>query len=310
MKPAAWKPDVIVYHHPCPDGFTAYWILHHYFVGVDFLPMPANYGQPFDFEACRGKRVLFADFSLPKDDLMKLAFEYNANVVILDHHESAQKALESFSVPLNVRPEERVGDPSLGGTVAAWFDMNRSGATMTWDWCYPGVPRPLILGFVEARDLWQPERMASLSDMVMPVSAYLRMHEKTIANWDRIEQEIEHQFFGLVVPKAKAIWQYHMALVNDMVPKAQFENIGGFDVPVVNCIYELSSDVSSALLKRYPDAPFVGTYSVRRDDNTGKFTRFWGLRSEASRENVSEIAVKLGGGGHRNASGFRETLGG
>jgi uncharacterized protein len=34
-------------------------------------------------------------------------------------------------------------------------------------------------------------------------------------------------------------------------------------------------------------------------------SRTWSLRSEDSRQDVSEVASTFGGGGHRNAAGFR-----
>ena len=301
-----WKPDIVVYHHPCPDGFTSYWILHNHF-GGDFISMPSNYGQPFDFEACRGKQVLFADFSLKKPELDKLVNEYGAEVVILDHHESAEKELADFTVPLNVRPEGFVGHSDSKGC-AAWFDMDRSGASMTWDWCHPGMRRPAIVNFVEARDIWKPERMGEHQKLVMPISAYLRMHNKTISNWDELEPKLEFKL-AEVAPVARSIWQYHMALVKEVASKAEWEEIGGHRVPSVNCIYELGSDVAGALLEQYPEAPFVAYYVVSTNKQTGKLTKFYGLRSEHHRENVSEIAAVLGGGGHRNASGFRQAIG-
>ena len=54
------------------------------------------------------------------------------------------------------------------------------------------------------------------------------------------------------------------------------------------------------MLKKYPEAPFVGSYF---EDANG--TRRWSLRSRPDFD-VSEVAKKLGGGGHRQASGFRE----
>ena len=58
--------------------------------------------------------------------------------------------------------------------------------------------------------------------------------------------------------------------------------------------------MGEAMLQRYPDAPFVGAYYEDADG-----VRRWSLRSRKSFD-VSDVAKKLGGGGHPQASGFRE----
>jgi nanoRNase/pAp phosphatase (c-di-AMP/oligoRNAs hydrolase) len=57
--------------------------------------------------------------------------------------------------------------------------------------------------------------------------------------------------------------------------------------------------VAHELLKAHPAAPFA---AVVVDVHGG---RTWSLRSEDSRQDVSEVAKGFGGGGHRNAAGFR-----
>jgi nanoRNase/pAp phosphatase (c-di-AMP/oligoRNAs hydrolase) len=70
---------------------------------------------------------------------------------------------------------------------------------------------------------------------------------------------------------------------------------------VVNCAY-FFSEACAMLLERYPDAPFSAYYFDRADG-----LRQWGLRSIGSFD-VSKIAAKFGGGGHRNAAGFQTPI--
>ena len=74
--------------------------------------------------------------------------------------------------------------------------------------------------------------------------------------------------------------------------------IDGNEVPLCNCPPMFASEVGHWLLEENPFAPFAATYS-----DQGK-SRGYSLRSRDDRLNVSEIARKFGGGGHRNAAGF------
>lgn len=71
--------------------------------------------------------------------------------------------------------------------------------------------------------------------------------------------------------------------------------IGGVNVPVANLPYTLVSDAAHKMAQ---GEPFAGCYW---DTPKG---RVFGLRSSDNGMDVSEIAKRYGGGGHRNAAGF------
>ena len=75
--------------------------------------------------------------------------------------------------------------------------------------------------------------------------------------------------------------------------------IGGFDVLVANLPYTLTSDAGHKLAE---GRAFGACYW---DTPNG---RVFSLRSTNEGADVSEIAKQFGGGGHRNASGFRVTF--
>ncbi len=72
--------------------------------------------------------------------------------------------------------------------------------------------------------------------------------------------------------------------------------IGGHRVPVANLPYTMSSDAGHELAK---GRPFAACYW---DTPEG---RVFSLRSSDDGMDVAEVAKQYGGGGHRNASGFR-----
>lgn len=77
-------------------------------------------------------------------------------------------------------------------------------------------------------------------------------------------------------------------------------NIGGYNVPVSNLPYAMSSDAGHIMGK---GEPFAACYT---DTEKG---RVFSLRSSPEGVDVSEIAKQYGGGGHKHAAGFTIPLG-
>ena len=98
-----------------------------------------------------------------------------------------------------------------------------------------------------------------------------------------------------------AILRFRDQTVEAIVGFARWGEIGGHRVPIVNATAHWS-DVGEAMLQKFPEAPFVGAYFEDADG-----MRRWSLRSRPDFD-VSEVAKQLGGGGHRQASGFREAV--
>jgi len=73
-------------------------------------------------------------------------------------------------------------------------------------------------------------------------------------------------------------------------------DIGGHKIPVANVPYQFASDAGNVLCKGHS---FAGTYYDTETE------RVFSLRSHPDGEDVSKIALQYGGGGHRNASGFK-----
>ena len=119
----------VLYHANCDDGFGAAWAARKK-LGDAAVYVPVKYGDPLP-PTVTGERVYVVDFSYPRDVLETLADR--CKVVVLDHHKTAQEDLADLPF--------------------AEFDMERSGAGMTWDYFFPGQPRPPLIDHIEDRDL-------------------------------------------------------------------------------------------------------------------------------------------------------------
>lgn len=291
-----WKPDICVYHFPCDDGFASAWIARRKW--PDVVMAPTNYGLPFDVDIA-GKNVLMADFSFKYDELCAMSFKAK-RIVILDHHKTAAADLErlprfsggleskSFDIAIhdcwtNNMPE-----------IVACFDMQRSGASLTWEFCFPDEPMPVFIQFIEDRDLW---RFALKETRAF--SLYLRSYPMDFDYWDKIAERVMSDP-NLVIGEALSIERFYDQKLAEIVSTATLKSIGKWkDVPVAHAPYAFASDLANELLKKYPAAPFAAVVV----DSYG--ARTYSLRSEDSRQDVSEVARQFGGGGHRNAAGFR-----
>lgn len=85
-----WKPDVMIYHANCADGFGAAWAAWmRWGNAVEYVP--ASYGQsPPDV---LDKHVLIGDFSYKREQLEAIATGA-ASIIILDHHKTAEDVVE------------------------------------------------------------------------------------------------------------------------------------------------------------------------------------------------------------------------
>lgn len=294
-----WKPNIVIYHSPCDDGFGAAWAAWKRWGGeVEYFP--ATYGKPAPDVA--GKHVLMADFSYKRAELDAIAMD-TASVVILDHHKTAQADLEPFQ--FHESSPGAISADDIDGMlrdlaelerppVVALFDMDRSGARMAWDFCHSGTATPELIRFIEDRDLWRfdyPQTKA--------FSLWLRAHPYSFATWDRIALQMDSTEQTDILRQALAIEAFYDQKIAEIVRTAQWRPIHNVPVPVANCTWAFASDVAHALLEAHPAAPFAATYYDRGDGS-----RTYSLRSEDSRMDVSTVARRYGGGGHRNAAGF------
>jgi oligoribonuclease NrnB/cAMP/cGMP phosphodiesterase (DHH superfamily) len=291
-----WKPDIMIYHANCADGFGAAWAAWSCW-GNEVQYIPSGYGQAAPDLA--GKHVLIGDFSYKRDTIDLMA-QSAASIVILDHHKTAQEDLGPFivedaapsyaSVDHWLRDLAEMGRPP----VAALFDMSRSGARMVWEFCFPHSPIPMLIELVEDRDLW----LFRLPE-TKPFALWLRAEPFAFDRWEEIAQQLnDARDHDAIMAEARGMQRFYDQKVSEMVGFARYEMIGGVSVPVVNCASSFASDVGNALLIAHPTAEFAACYCDTRKG------RQYSLRSDDTRRDVSAIAKRYGGGGHRNAAGF------
>lgn len=280
-------PDICIYHDNCDDGFAAAFAVWKRF-GYSVKYVACNYGN--DAPDVTGKDVLIVDFSFKKDVMEALAAKAR-RIVVLDHHKTAQAELELFT-HLNCIGgpfEKRYADKLVGG-VGVHFNMDKSGCRLAWEYCFGNKQMPDWFAAVEDRDLW---RFALTGTKEICIA--IRSMPRDFGLWDTFIAD-------RLASDGMAIRRYVDMIVSNICDTAFVEEIAGSKVPVAACSYDFVSETAHELLRRNPDAPFAACMVRSYDGVT------YSLRSMDDRMDVSEIAKSLGGGGHRNAAGFRTTV--
>lgn len=280
------RPTICIYHGNCADGFGAAWVVRKA-LGADIEFHAAAYGDAAP--DVTGKQVVIVDFSYPYETLSAMA-DVAEHVLVLDHHKTAQAALADIPKAGHCNKCHNHAVPE--GKLHAAFDMSRSGAGMAWDYFFPELPRPALIDHIEDRDLWLFELKGTRE-----ILANLFSYPQDFAIWD----ELFNADIQTLWADGAAIERKHRKDVAQLVEATQRRMvIGGFDVPAANLPHTMASDAGALMC---PGEPFAACYWDTPDG------RSFSLRSTDAGEDVSTIAQQYGGGGHRNAAGFRVPFG-
>lgn len=290
------KPILCIYHGNCADGFGAAWAVRHA-LGDQVEFHPGKYGEtPPDVT---DRHVVMVDFSYKRPVIDEMA-KHASSILIIDHHKTAAEDLQGFPEPVGLWAEHlgEAKDNPAWPKVHALFDMNRSGAGMAWDY-FHGTTRPFLINLIEDRDLWLFEMSPTKN-----VCAALFSYPYDFETWDCLMLDVANpngpDILGqtlLLDHEGEAINRKHMKDVQSLIDSAANKMvIAGHEVPVLNAPHFYSSDAGHIMAQ---GQPFAACYW---DTASG---RTFSLRSTDEGLDVSEIAKMFGGGGHRNAAGFR-----
>jgi oligoribonuclease NrnB/cAMP/cGMP phosphodiesterase (DHH superfamily) len=256
---------VIIYHNNCMDGFGAAYAAWKKY-GKEATYIPADYNKPIP-EVADGCEVYIMDVSFKREEMIELN-RRSKKVVVLDHHETAKE--------------------NLVGLDFCIFDMNKSGARLSWEYFHPDTPAPFYIKYIEDRDLWRFKLKNSLAFNTAVFALPFDFEA-----WDKALPKKM-----LMMKNGEAILGYQNKILESSHQEVNFVSIFGHEnIPCVNT-FTLQSDICDSLNKKYL-SPFALCYHVRKK---GKVK--WSIRSVPGGLNVRQFAATLGGGGHNNASGF------
>jgi oligoribonuclease NrnB/cAMP/cGMP phosphodiesterase (DHH superfamily) len=264
---------VVIYHGKCPDGFGGAWAAWKKF-GAKAAYFPA-----FDRAAppvvLKNKIVYIIDYTYDAPIIKKLLKD-NIRVTAIDHHVSqldAIKLTEKYS-----------------------YDVNHSGAVLAWQYFHPGEKMPMLLRYIEDRDIWK-WKVPHAREMLMLVD----LTPFDFKAWSRLAKDIDNPHMHATYLKKGALLELHYrSLYEKLLPNAELVTFAGHKVYALNCPYYFADDLGHELALK------TKSFSVLWSESGGRIR--CSLRS-TGKIDVSKIAKKYGGGGHKAASGFSFPVG-
>ena len=223
--------------------------------------------KPGDAAPClKDKNVLMVDISWSRDETEKMYREAQ-NLLILDHHLTAEKNLKDLDY--------------------AKFDMNRSGCQLTWDYFYPDKDIPKFINYIGMNDIWVHKG----TDAEPFMAAF-----SGIQTFQEFDKYLNESVVQDCIDKGKMILQVDEKRVIQMGQKAVRATWKGQSVMFINAAFPWISKLGD-YLSQNGDVVMIWNKEVGRDFAVS-------LRSRGSLD-VSKLAESMGGGGHKNAAGFR-----
>jgi oligoribonuclease NrnB/cAMP/cGMP phosphodiesterase (DHH superfamily) len=264
------RPTHVLYHDD-NDGFGAAWAIHKRFPELPIKYIPVNYNQdPPDLP--ESAKVAIVDFSYPLNVLLDMV-ENVEDLLVIDHHKTAEA--------------------DLRGLQFCVFDMEYSGAVLTWKHFFGNAEVPWMLQYIQDRDLFK-----NVLPDTREINAAISAQPRTFERWDSADATGMHSWADL----GKGILDFTERLVDRIVKEAHAGQISGIPMMIANSPV-LQTEITHRLLDDWTGYQVSACWFERGD---GKLV--WRLTSRGDVD-VSLLAKKKGGGGHKCAAGYVEEIG-
>ncbi len=263
------KPIIVLYHSNCPDGFGAAWAAWKKFGNkAEYIAIDPNELPNIPLKS---KDIYILDNCFFSEVLEKLE-RSNKKVVVIDHHKSNEEHAKSATFFV--------------------FNINHSGAVLSWIYFHPGKKIPELMKYVEDVDLWRFKL-----PRVHEITTYTYAQEFDFKIWNKIAKDLETKSGqNHYVRIGKIIGRYEDMLIKSVLKKAELVKFGKYKVLAVNSpIKKFTSFLGHELVAKKPPLGIVW-YETQGDLHVS-------LRGNGEID-VSKIAEKYGGGGHKNSAGF------
>jgi uncharacterized protein len=264
---------LVLSHKFCADGLASAWVLRKKYPKAEIQFM--QYGGTLPDLVDRD--VIMVDWSV-KSEQMKEIIEKSRSVLVIDHHDTAEKELIQF-----------INDDRI----EIVFDMKKAGCVLAWNYYYPDKKMPYLLSLVQDRDIWS-WKLKETKD----VSACLASYD--LMDIDQFDQNMKRPLKELIDEGKPLNRVADASRKRKLTKDVRYAMCSGYMVAVVNSTEnELLHDILNSGL--YPEAKFAIGY---RDTSSLTVHSFRSIDFD-----VGQIAKNFSGGGHVHASAASNKLG-
>ncbi len=261
------KKKIVIIHHNDQDGFGGAWAAWKKFKNrAEYIAADHDKDVP---EGLIDKELYLIDFCYP-EAIMRRLLETNKKVVVLDHHVSQQDI--------------------VGISTEHVYDVDRSGAVIAWQYFFPGEPVPKLLRHIEDMDLWQ-FNISNTKEIIAAMDEY----PFDLKIWNKIIVDIEDKETAKKYLEAgRTILQYEKRVIERLLGRAEKVDFEGHLAYAVNAPI-LESEIGNWIVTHKKAIGIIWSYK-------GDGIKV-SLRSDGKTD-VSALAQRYGGGGHKAAAGF------
>lgn len=247
--------------------------------------LPADYNSLPDMSRIKkGETVFLVDFSLSIDKMKELN---NKNKLIwIDHHKSAIKDADKAGL--------KVGGIQKEGKTSA--------CELCWIYFFPGTDIPEIVELASQYDAWNNKDKEQWEKEVLPVQETLKSlsldPEKNFDSWTEIfNRGSDKDFITKVVSEGKVILRSIRRRNSEAAEQYAFEaKIDGLRAICLNMMKSDASCLDTVYDPKKHDIKIVFSFDGKKYKVS--------LYSAKPNVDVSKVAKKFKGGGHKGASGF------
>jgi len=275
---------VIYYHRQDLDGMCSGEIVRRHHPEAKLVGV--NYNEPFDNSIIsKGDTVYVVDFSFTYEEMLWL--NNNCELTWIDHHRSAMENLND----LNFRGLRRIGT---------------AACLLCWEYLYPNRPIPYFVKLLSDYDVWNHK-----NPDVLAFQYGIRLHENTRPGssiWtdyfnDSSDWALEKTAVQKTIANGQLILEYETAqnakYAASMAYEAEFES---YRAIVINKPFSNSKIFDSVYDSDKHDIMII--FGCKEPGTPYKYS----LYCNKPEIDVSKLAVKYGGGGHKGAAGFYTDL--
>lgn len=282
------KGKVICYYHKIDlDGKCSAAIVRRKYpdcelIGVDYPDRP-------DFDKINeGDAVFVVDFSFEPHDMQALMDYSDGNVCWIDHHKSAIQKIEAQCLP-----ESNI---KLTQVIAGKREIGKAGCELTWEYLFPDEPMPEAVRLLGRYDVWDH---ADEDVLLFQYGMKQLIWNPDFNLWESLLITPSPVLIQKIKQDGSPISLYDLRQTEDYAREMAFPvEFEGHKAWAIN--KALSNSQIFETLEGSDERPLWILFSFR--DGVWKYS----LRlASGSVIDVSEIALKYGGGGHADAAGFK-----
>jgi len=268
------------YHSSDSDGHCSGAIVKFHYPECEMWPI--DYGDTFPMNKIKdGETVYMVDFALqPFDQMIELTKK--CKLIWIDHHKTALEEAEKRGFV--VRGLRRIG---IGA------------CSLVWEFINPHLPIPKPVKLLAEYDVWDHSDPDTL-----PFQYGMRMRETDPATeegmklWEKLFESYGRVVFNVILRQGKIILEYQKQIDAKYCSRYAYPvTFEGYKALVLN--RGIANSMTFENAPGAKDADIFITYAF-----TG---RSWIVSLYANKPediDVSEMAKKYGGGGHKGAAGF------